>query len=748
MGHKRGFGFYGIVVCVVIAVALFGYLLFSSQSSLAANATSITGKPTTPPTGAASLNMDTCGCPSSGDDAPVCKTQRTWNVAKVSTGATEFEDLTEYKWASYNVTVSAHDSIVVDGSYDLIVTNGGVPTTYLTSVVVSLEVSAPNLGNAVGPSGKNWKVVSTATISAGNSQCNSKVPTMARICDEKGNATVRGTPGSNIAVLNINGTAIAGLETVPIPQTIADVDGDGNVNDSGDGVGCGNGILGVDDDLDGLFDEDGLCTAAARFKVLYSLALTPLQQTTLIGKSVRIHVASTFLTTGDRGGTCQADVDCDDVLSASEKNVRTVHGRQSFIFPSACPLECGCVDFVDTPAIAYVDPSSSVYQDLGYDWSGNGSLTTTVCGNFSLVLNTSNTCPEYSAEGSYLSLRNRADIKPATVQSDTCKSIFGSSLLLQDYAEPPAITSQCPAADVVPSPVSSPSAAPVDQLPPVGAVCTYSAGSFSQGTCNPAATTAVCDDRRNPGNASPRCLLKLCTDRLAPTGEFWLTPPFFGGRYNYRGFRNTNPVILGDMLAGFIRDNTGTPYYFTDSYIYTMPLQDFEYTTSARNLARQLTTALINRALVYQLDNSTQIEMFNALVFSQECSVVPAVFRGVELARLIGFAGCAIGLPYSTPLMGTPLVAIDYCDRTCGGVYSNLCQSVFSVYTQAGGFVNGASLADHLTEAMALYNINFPGCGPAQTDCIVLPASFFSQKRSTLAIEHMKKKPVVRPVSA
>lgn len=740
MGHRRGFGYWGVVVGVVLAVGLFAFVIWSARSSGTTGTATISTlkgtKPTSPPTGAASLNMDTCGCPSGSSATPVCQTQRSWTIEKQYMGGNSAESDTEnpVKSAKFNITVTSVDKPVVEGTYDIVLTNSGVPSTYLTSVVVSLEQSVAQGGDAIGPSGKNWKVIATAMLSASNSQCNTKSPMIARVCDTTTGATVSATPGSTLVVLNGNGTSIAGLETVPINQAIADDDGNGIV-DSGDGTNaCGGGNRTVDDDNDGLIDEEGICNDAVHFLVQYSLALTPAQVASLSNQSVRINVLSTFLTVGERGATCQADVNCDDVISAAEKNVRTVQQRQPFTFPTACPLQCQCVIATDTPSILYDDFATypPPFVPFMYDTYGdNAPYSPVVCGNTTFFVNVSATCP---VGPGLILFKNKAKLTPPP--NSQCSTVFGTSLILQAEAIAQTGAYNCPvgvptSSVASPTPTPTPALPPVDQPPPDGTVCTYSAGGLSfDKTCNPVVTDAICTDRRTNSQASAHCLMQRCLD-IFPSPNFTVGNGVDTSVYSRVVLSNANRATLSKMVARFIAANTGPSSYLKEDAFFSTLLPVADYQVSARQTARQLTAAMINRAFVYIYDNASMIEIHDAMVFKGDCGVVPAAFDGVSVTRTISFLACAIGLPHESSLMDTTAEAIAHCSAKCG-IYSDLCELVYTNYPAETGFVNGSYLMNVLQQLMELYNTNSEGC-TSVSPCIVIPASFYNTKRAIAA---------------
>ena len=98
------------------------------------------------------------------------------------------------------------------------------------------------------------------------------------------------------------------------PEDGIDNDGDCPGDTNGDGIPCGPGDEGVDedgpdDDEDGLVDEDGACEDAVIFCFEYEFDVTDLGLNP--GDLMRINLMVTFDSGGRRGGICSVDVDCD-----------------------------------------------------------------------------------------------------------------------------------------------------------------------------------------------------------------------------------------------------------------------------------------------------------------------------------------------------------------------------------------------------------------------------------------------------
>jgi hypothetical protein len=328
----------------------------------------------------ASLDLDACGCPTTFGP-PVCEQRTAWSITKVA----DTGDLTDPDNEPYSFTITVTEGATsqeLRGTGELIVTNSGDQTTYLSSVALALEEkSAPGQGDAPGPSGKNWKVLLIATEIKEPNNCAGTAVTCYGDLDP--------TAGSDLAVRDPF-DAMARLKDIPIPPTL-DNDGDGLrdedpelpadpskitggcavIDNDGDGLYDEDPIDGVDndgdgkideddpdDDGDGLVDEDGPCEDAVRLTFEYIFDISglniegPGDGIVPSNDDLRLDLITTFVAGGRRGGTCTADVDCD---GNDESHVRSVQQRHRFD-PPACNTVCDCVDLVDDGAFAD-DPS-------------------------------------------------------------------------------------------------------------------------------------------------------------------------------------------------------------------------------------------------------------------------------------------------------------------------------------------------------------------------------------------------------
>ena len=325
----------------------------------------------------ASLDMDTCGCPSTFTE-PECREEYYWSLTK-SVDDTEFnnEDDTGYanpsnQVYSFDVTVTQDGSeTYLRGGGQIVITNSGDTPTDLTSLALSLETQhvGGGQGDAPGPSGRNWDVLATAVQNRAEACGGTAVTCYGNLGDDQDddNALILFTGGNNDLVA---------LNDVPTIQPTIDNDGDGlrdedpvytGANDTalscsiidndGDGLfdedpidgldNDGDGLIDEDDpddDGDGLTDEDGACTESFVINFQYSFRVTSLG--IVEGDALRLNLMSTFVAGGGRGGTCEADTDCD---GTAETDVRTVQQRLEFSAPACIPA-CNEVTLTDAGA--------------------------------------------------------------------------------------------------------------------------------------------------------------------------------------------------------------------------------------------------------------------------------------------------------------------------------------------------------------------------------------------------------------
>jgi hypothetical protein len=343
----------------------------------------------------ASLDFDTCGCPSWFGD-PTCEERTYWSIEK-TTASGPFED-PENEPYSFTVTVTEGETAqTLTGEATLIITNSGDQTTYLSSIVVGLEKVAQKFvapGNALGPSGKNWHVLAYA-IENEAAECGDTAKTAY------GDATA--TPGANVVVYDATGNDIIALSSqYPLPPTI-DNDGDGlrdedpvytGLNDTanscaiidndGDGLydedpidfdgegnpidNDGDGLFNEDDpddDGDGLVDEDGACEDAVIFIVRYEFDISglgiegPGDGIIPSTDDLRINLMGTFVAGGKRGGAPDVDTNCNGVIDIADPNCDPSQGfcyderwvntvQQRLVFdPIPCTPVCGEVTLTD-----------------------------------------------------------------------------------------------------------------------------------------------------------------------------------------------------------------------------------------------------------------------------------------------------------------------------------------------------------------------------------------------------------------
>jgi len=341
----------------------------------------------------ASLDFDTCGCPSWFGE-PTCEQRTHWSITK-TTESGPFED-PENEPYSFTVTVTEGETEqTLTGEATLIITNSGEQTTYLSSVVVGLEKVATIVkGDALGPSGKNWIVLAYA-IENESALCVDMAHT------EYGDATA--TPGASVLLYDEEGNDVIALSSqLPIPPTL-DNDGDGKrdedpvytglndtalacsiIDNDGDGLfdedpidfdsegnpidNDGDGLYNEDDpddDGDGLVDEDGACEDAVVFVVRYEFDIAglgidgPGDGIVPSDDDLRINLMGTFVAGGKRGGAGPVDANCNGVIDTApsdcdpsidfcydERWVRTVQQRLRFD-PVPCNPVCDAVNLTD-----------------------------------------------------------------------------------------------------------------------------------------------------------------------------------------------------------------------------------------------------------------------------------------------------------------------------------------------------------------------------------------------------------------
>lgn len=649
----------------------------------------INAPPTSPPTGAASLVLNSPNCSSFGLP-PTCRVNRKWDPLQKAAIANPL---------SFGVTGGNTDRTVVEGIYDLTILNSGFPSTTLSSIIIDLEKSVSNQGNAPGPSGKNWLIVATGVASAGNSLCNTPVLPIANICSDSNSntsVTMSSTTNSSVVVKDANDNSIASLESVVIPTSN--------------------------------------CSNPTRLRVYYSLGLTPSQAAALAGASVRINVMVTFQTIGSRGGTCSADVNCDGTIASNEIYVRTVQDRTTFTFPSSCPYNCRCVDETDVASQVSLEyPANTSYSgsdDLPeVTHTPYNPVSNPMCaaGNFSFGTNESYVCPELH-QALLTTVTDVVNLAPAQSEPSSCVDIFGASLL-----PPPASASYhfvCPQTiedPIEPTPTPTDGGGGEDHFPPVGEICSYTRGIFGQ-TCKGKAllqtVIQTCNNRRN-STGNPGCIIDKCTASMYPYTFFDVTATLAANYYYQRRLAPNLYSDLDEMIRLFVTSNLGTPKNFDSSFVYTSLSTPMSYATSAGNFAAQLTTALYNRDLTLTFDSSARIALFNQLTFkASACGGLPAWVRGLTLNQVIDMSRCIISLPFDSSMntaSGFSLVCSDKCSNVDG--YLSICSALSTTYT-APSFadVNGQTIFSGCNSAMDHYNTGFDACNSVP-ECLVLPPS-------------------------
>lgn len=330
----------------------------------------------------ASLNLDTCGCPTAFN-GPTCREESGWELTK--TADTNELDNPSNELVTYSITVQQSPTETnLAGSGQIIITNSGSQTAFLSGLVLNLEESCGGCGNSIGPSGRNWKIWRTGAQVRGSS-CQQNFRSGYGIVNscygssaDDGSATIVLTQADGID-LDSDDDVIAFASMPGIPAT-SDNDGDGRRDEDGK---CGQpgSLLGVDDDGDGRVDEDGSCEDAVIYDFTYSYDIRDLVEDGSIqaGDAMRINLMVTFGGAGDRGNggaSCAIDIDCDGIEDCDDPlslltdewegdwgpacgnrrgdNVRTVQQRGNFTMPP-CESFCDTVEFQDDGAVSVDD---------------------------------------------------------------------------------------------------------------------------------------------------------------------------------------------------------------------------------------------------------------------------------------------------------------------------------------------------------------------------------------------------------
>ncbi|MHC4066585.1 MAG: hypothetical protein ACYSUI_19085, partial [Planctomycetota bacterium] len=165
----------------------------------------------------ASLDIDTCGCPTTFGP-PVCEERTHWTLDKTTSSGPFIDPLAEPFTFDITVTEGLTTKNLTGGG-TLIVTNSGEQTVFLESVAALLESihDCPGPGNGPGPSGKNWQVEAEAT--------------QARNCAGDLAVTCYGdfstSAGASLVLIDPNTNDPIALSDVPAVAPSLDDDGDG-----------------------------------------------------------------------------------------------------------------------------------------------------------------------------------------------------------------------------------------------------------------------------------------------------------------------------------------------------------------------------------------------------------------------------------------------------------------------------------------------------------------------------------------
>jgi len=354
----------------------------------------------------ASLDLDTCGCPTTfGDPAGEARTE--WDLAKArGENQPVLVVNPDGERIEFDVQVIEKETrTYLYGTGTINVTNSGCQDTYLTSVVLSLEEpfqgSGKNKDPGLGPSDKNWTPLLVALVNK-YSLCDGVARQYPYGHAETCYGAVPRDEGTSLILYDEWGSDVTShFGEITIPPTsdndgdlwrdedlnpddgvnaplsggcrALDQDGDGLYDeDPIDGIdNDGDGLIDEDDrddDQDGLIDEDTACQDAVVIHFDYEFDITDLDLPAGGGSDLRLNLLATFKAGGRRGGICTADVDCNDQPDPGEEHVRTIQQKHEFDMPAGEPT-CEMVTLVDDGATAAdgscatVD-SSSLQQDI------------------------------------------------------------------------------------------------------------------------------------------------------------------------------------------------------------------------------------------------------------------------------------------------------------------------------------------------------------------------------------------------
>lgn len=367
-------------------------------------------------TSPASLDLDTCGCPTTFGN-PSCTKETSWTIEK-TTNSGPFANPDGESFVFDIKVIEGPTGTFLTGDGQLVITNSGGIATNLSSILLTLEDKTPGSGDSPGPSGGNWTVLSSAT-QVESSLCEGTAVT----CDgdwgndedaflmlfdgltndeisKVGDIVIEPTQDNDGDGCKDEDPAYTGINDTALSCAIIDNDGDGlfdedpidGFDNDGDGAGmegggdCNDGIDNdldlvadcldpdciaycdeddPDDDGDGFTDEDGECEDQVLVNFTFSFDITglgiegPGDGVVPSADDLRLNLMATFKAGGKRGGTCNADVDCDGTVDNGKKNnpdegegtVRTVKQRLEFD-PIGCTEVCQTVNLDDPGAEA------------------------------------------------------------------------------------------------------------------------------------------------------------------------------------------------------------------------------------------------------------------------------------------------------------------------------------------------------------------------------------------------------------
>jgi hypothetical protein len=613
----------------------------------------------------ASLDIDTCGCPSTFGD-PACEKRTSWELDKTTETGGLIEPSAEPFLFNVQV-VEGPTSTILTGEGQLIITNSGEQTPSLSSVAVLLEdYVGDGTGDAPGPSGKSW-LVKAAAVENEFAACGDTAPTAYGLISQ--------TDGSNLVLIDPDSNDVIALsDRVLIPPTLDndgdglrdedaptpppgatqnscsayDNDGDGKfdedptingVDEDNDGS---DGEDPLDDDGDGQVDEDSACEDAVVINFEFEFDITglglegPGDGIVPSADDLRIDLLVTFDAIGRRGGSTPTDIDCNGTIDDDEKDVRTIQQRHQFD-PPACTELCQSVTLVDTGPEA-LDPTCVDVDTTFNDANANIAATGTAGTEYNCEVSGTVTCIGSDCS---TAITNTATLTGAGCDDDNL--IEGSPASASFYA-------MC--SDTPPGP---------GETPEPGDFCSQTQGGWGSGAAG-----------NNPGR-----LRDTAFDTVFPAPDHLIVGDPDGPDADslYAILLTSSGAVEAYLPAG------GPPAALTAD-------QTNPETTSSGVFGGQLTAATLNIG-------------FDA--------------AGIGLCTLTG----TCTFPHPPGTLGT-LVYGDCVDDDLQGLSVNQVIALANTAISGGGLPAGVTFSD-LSDALSKLNQEFVDCDTVATGCLALP---------------------------